>query len=114
MGIVCLRASKKTGKWAEQSEENLGLTIQRAQDEIESKATEERKSGKWCSMNRLEVPSDQDDGTKCEREMCSDTADEEACPKFDGQQSAWSVRMTNRRGSCNILAMADSSPRSTA
>ena len=109
--------------------DNLGWTIQRAQDKIQCKANGERKRGKWCSKNCFEVLSDQvddDEVSTTDGDMCSDLADEEVWPKVDNQQSARAKRTTSMKrvrhkkawkvvgfnDGINILAMADSSPRS--
>ena len=89
--LFCLNRAEVSDRDTSAFLDNLGWTIQRAQDKIQLQGTGERKPGKWCSKNSYEVLSDQvddDEVSTTDGEMCSDLPDEEVWPRLDSQRSA--------------------------
>ena len=59
--LFCLDSAEVKDRDTSAFLDNLGWTIQRAQDKSQNKAIGDRKPGKWCSKNCFEVLSHQVD-----------------------------------------------------
>ena len=97
--LFCLNRAEVSDRDTSAFLDNLGWTIQRAQDKIQLQGTGERKPGKWCSKNSYEVLSDQvddDEVSTTDGEMC-DLPDEEVWPRLDSQRSARAKCMTSMK-----------------